>query len=418
MIDALHAVVLVAGVPLVVLGLLELAYYPLAFAAELRRRHDPVFETLLPSVSVIVPAYNEERVIAACVASIVADRYPRKEIIVVDDGSTDGTLAALRPFTHYADVTVITKANGGKAAALNAGLRYAGGEICCFVDADGIFTRDTITNLLRGFRGPEVGGVCGNDEPVNLDRPQTRLLALLTHGTALARRALALVGCLTVVSGNCGAFRRRVVDEVGGFREGSLGEDLELTWRVRAAGHRIAFQPGALVYAEVPATLTGLWRQRIRWTRGLVQTARLHRHLVGSRRHGRLGPYLVHNLVTMLAAPVLQLVALGAALALVAVGHSPVPASLPAVAVWLGLGVALVNVLVAVFLDRAWRDLRFLYVLPLVAAFSVFMSLVTATALWKEARGAPARWNKLDRTGVKTRTGDGHPTHKDVFTNR
>jgi cellulose synthase/poly-beta-1,6-N-acetylglucosamine synthase-like glycosyltransferase len=417
MIDALHVILLVAGVPLVVLGFLELAYYPLAFAAELRRRRDPVFEALLPSVSVIVPAYNEERVITACVASIVADRYPRKEIIVVDDGSTDGTLTALRPFTHYADVTVITKANGGKAAALNAGLRYASGEICCFVDADGIFTRDTITNLLRGFRGPEVGGVCGNDEPVNLDRLQTRLLALLTHGTALARRALALIGCLTVVSGNCGAFRRRVVDEVGGFREGSLGEDLELTWRVRAAGYRVAFQPRALVYAEVPSTLAGLWRQRIRWTRGLVQTARLHRHLVGSRRHGRLGPYLVHNLVTMLAAPVLQVAALGAALTLVAVGHSPVPASVPAVAVWLGLGVALVNVLVAVLLDRAWRDLRFLYVLPAVAAFSVFMSVVIVAAIWKEVRGAPARWNKLDRTGINSRTGDGSPTHKDVFTN-
>jgi len=403
MIDFLHVVVLVVGVPVLALGYLELAYYPLAFVAELRRPRRPVFESAVPLVSVIVPAYNEERVVGACVASILSDRYPRKEVIVVDDGSTDATLRVLRAFGGHPEVLVITQPNGGKAAALNRGLRAARGEICCFVDADGVFTRDTIANLLVGFDSPSVGGVCGNDEPVNLDRVQTRLLALLTHGTALARRALALIGCLTVVSGNSGAFRRRVVDEVGGFHEGTLGEDLELTWRVRAAGYGIAFRPRALVYAECPSTLSGLWRQRIRWTRGLAQTARLHRRLIGSRRHGRLGPYLVYNLVTMLAVPPLQLVALSAALLLVAVGHSPIPPSVPAVAVWLGLGAAIVNVVVAVALDRAWRDLRFLYVLPVVAVFSVFMSVVTVRALWMEWRNAPSRWDKLDRTGVDSR---------------
>ncbi|GAA1898520.1 glycosyltransferase [Asanoa iriomotensis] len=404
MIDALHAVLLVVGLPLVALGYLELLHYPLAVAADLRRRRPATFDSAEPLVSVIVPAYNEERVVGGCVASILADPYPWKEVVLVDDGSTDATLDVLRSFGDRPEVTVLTRPNGGKAAALNAGLRAANGEICCFVDADGLFTGRTIAELLAGFTSASVGGVCGNDAPVNLDRLQTRLLALLTHGTALARRALALLGCLTVVSGNSGAFRRRVVDEVGGFRTGLLGEDLELTWRVRAAGHAIAFRPRALVYAECPSTLRGLWRQRIRWTRGLVQTARVHRGLVGSRRHGRLGPYLVYNLFTMLAVPPLQLLALTAALALVAIGHSPLPADAPALALWFGLGVATLNVVAAVLLDRAWRDLRFLYVLPAVVVFSVFMSAVTVRALWLEWRNAPARWNKLDRTGVDSRT--------------
>ncbi|GIF74975.1 hypothetical protein [Asanoa siamensis] len=104
----------------------------------------------------------------------------------------------------------------------------------------------------------------------------------------------------------------------------------------------------------------------------------------------------------MLAVPPLQLLALSAALALIAVGHSPLPADVPSIALWFGLGAAAVNVTAAVLLDRAWRDLRFLYVLPVVVLFSVFMSAVTVHALWLEWRRAPARWNKVDRTGVRT----------------
>ena len=402
--DVLSSVIVALSVPLLLIGVVELAYYPLALLAAVRRRRRPVFDSVLPLVSVIVPAYNEERVLASCVESIIATRYPRKEIILVDDGSTDGTLAVMRQFTYHPDVMVLTQRNGGKAAALNSGIRCARGEICLFVDADGVFTADTINELLRGFDSPSVGGVCGNDEPVNLDRTQTRLLALLTHATAMVRRALAQIGCLTIVSGNCGAFRRRVVEEVGGFEVGTLGEDLELTWRVRAAGYRINFQPRAMVYAEVPSTMGGLWRQRIRWTRGLIQTARRHRDVVGSRRHGRLGWYLVYNLFTMLAVPPVQLFTLGLVLLLAASGRLPTSPTVPALLLWIGLGAAFAHTLVAIALDRAWRDLRLLYVLPVAALFSVFNSVVTVRALWLEARRAPMRWNKLERTGVRTRS--------------
>ena len=176
----------------------------------------------------------------------------------------------------------------------------------------------------------------------------------------------------------------------------------------RAAGHRINFRPQAIVYAEVPSTLRCLWKQRIRWTRGLVETAGRHRDLIASRHHGRLGWYLAYNLVTMLVLPLVQLLILVLVVWLYLLGHSPLPPGAPAILLWMGLGVAMAHVLIAVAFDRAWRDTRYLYVLPAVAFYTVFMSAVTARALWLEASGAPQRWNKLARTGVDSRSSSPH----------
>ena len=393
----------VLAAPSLVIGFLELAYYPLAVLFETRRRRLPVFASYPPLVTVVVPAYNEARVLENCVESILAADCPRLELVLVDDGSTDSTWEIMRRYAGRPGITAVTQDNAGKGAALNTGLALATGEIVCFVDADGNFTRDTISRLLRGFDRWDVGAVCGNDEPVNLDRLQTRLLALLTHGTAFVRRALARIGCLTIVSGNIGAFRMDVLRSVGGFAEGMLGEDLELTWRVHRAGYRVNFVPQAKVYAEVPSTVGALWRQRVRWTRGHVQTARMHRAMFGRSRYGRIGWYLPVNAFAMLVVPVLQLVVLALGVALIVLGLASPPSGFVALLLAVGLGGALVWVCFGVALDRAGRDLRFLYVLPLLPAFSVMMGLATLAALVAEARGTPKRWNKMKRTGVVSR---------------
>jgi poly-beta-1,6-N-acetyl-D-glucosamine synthase len=403
MMDVLTSVFFGMITPLLEVGMVELLYYPLALGFELRRARVPVFDGPQPLVSIIVPAYNEGRVIRNCIDSILAEEYPHKEVLVVDDGSSDDTLAAMRSYEHLENVTVISRTNGGKAAALNAGIELASGEVLFFVDADGIFAPTTIVEVLSGFDGTDVGAVCGNDEPVNLDRPQTHLLALLTHGTAMVRRALARINCLTIVSGNLGAFRRSVIDEIGGFTEGFLGEDLELTWRVHRAGYRVNFRPRALVFAEVPSSVGALWKQRVRWTRGLAQTARLHRDMMFKTKNGAVGFYLPFNTVSTLFFPVLQLAALLLLVILFAGGHSPISSTMMGTLGWVGLSVALFTVCLAIALDRSWRDLRFLYVVPVWAVYSLMMSFVTLWALILEARGAPARWNKLARTGVVSR---------------
>lgn len=389
------------SVPGLLMGAINWMLYALSVLFELRQRTSPS----LPSntrVSVIVPAYNEGVVLRSCIDSILGSGYENLQLVLVDDGSTDDTLAIMNEYAHLRPVTVIAKPNGGKGSALNAGIARAEGDVFVFVDADGVFTGTTIARLLQGFRHDRVGAVCGNDLPINVHTPMTALLALMTHvGTGMTRRALALVGMLPIVAGNSGAFRAEVVRELGGFREDTVGEDLELTWRTQFAGWDVEFAPRALVLAEVPSTVKGLWKQRVRWQRGLIQTARIHKARFEQLPSRPVDAYLPFNLLAMLALPVLQLVALTLAIAAFAAGDLRLNGVLGVLA-WFGLGVAVAVSVLAIMLDRSWRDLRLLVFLPLWVPMSIMMSLVTITALVQEARGSQARWNKLPRTGVQT----------------
>ncbi|WP_098470051.1 glycosyltransferase [Serinibacter salmoneus] len=383
------------------MGPLAVWFEVLAARARRRARHRSIFAEP-PSVSVVVPGYNEGRVLRACVASLLTSSYPDLEVILVDDGSSDDTLAVMRSMEHDPRVRVLTKPNGGKGSALNLGIAHARGEVLVLSDSDGVFGRRTIHHLIAGFSDPAIGAVCGDDRPVNLDRVQTRFLSLISHlGTGLMRRGLHLLRCLPVVSGNIGAFRRDVLEQTGPLDEDTLGEDLELTWRVYRAGYRVAFAPRALVYAESPSTVRGLWRQRVRWTRGLVQTVTTHRDMVGNPRFGIFGPSLVLVVLTGLVVPVLQVITLALVAWAVASGDTTaLGSSAWDVLLWLGLPVALVMLVLAIALNGAWRDLRFVPTLLLWPVYSVVLTAVTWHALALEIKGAPRAWNKLERTGV------------------
>jgi len=353
-------------------------------------------------VSVVIPAYNEEAVLENCVASVLRSDYPELKIILVDDGSTDRTAEVMAGFAQrHEHVSFVHQSNAGKGAALNRAMEHADGDVLLFVDADGIFAPDTVRRMVEGFTSSEVGAVCGDDRPVNLDSVLTRLLAMISHvGTGLVRRSLAMLRCMPIVSGNVGAFRRDVLEQTGPFNTETLGEDLELTWRVHRAGYQVNFQPRALVLAESPSTLKGLWQQRVRWARGLLQTTVLHRNMIGNARYGTFGPYLAFNTLTMIIVPVLQLIMLILLPTLVLLEAEALPADWLAVLLWLGLLVATGVLVVAMALNRALRDFRHAWTLPLWPLYSVFVGLTLVAAIWLEARRAPARWNKLKRTGV------------------
>lgn len=408
-------ILIVLAVSMLVIGLIKLVYLPLSIVFELRaahRRRRPV-PTLLddrPLVSIVVPAYNEGVVLENCVRSIVATGYERTEILVVDDGSTDDTPAVMAELgREFPQIRMIRQANAGKGAALNHGARLSTGDVLVFVDADSQFHEDTLHHMLEGFDDEKVGAVCGDDRPVNLDRVLTRLLTVISHiGTGLVRRSLSLLGCLPIVSGNSGAFRRDVFEEVGGFDEHTVGEDLELTWRVHRAHRQVRFAPRALVLAESPSTLLGLWKQRVRWARGLLETTGRRAGMVGNPRYGMFGAYLLFNTLTMIVMPVLQLVVLALLPILALGGENHLPTTAWAWIGWLGLLLTLAIALAAITLNRAWSDLRHLWTLPLWPLYSVFVSFTMVRAQWLQIARRPSTWNKLERTGVIGRERPGH----------
>jgi cellulose synthase/poly-beta-1,6-N-acetylglucosamine synthase-like glycosyltransferase/peptidoglycan/xylan/chitin deacetylase (PgdA/CDA1 family) len=242
-------------------------------------------------VSVLIPAYNEEVVIAATVSRILKSDYPGLEVIVIDDGSRDRTAQVLREaFGGDPRVSVVTIANSGKATALNTGLARAKGEIVVALDADTLFDTDTISKLARWFADPKVGAVAGNAKVGNRINTITRWQALeYIVAQNLERRALAALGTLTVVPGAVGAWRRSVLQTLGGYPADTLAEDQDLTIAVQRAGYRVLFDASAVARTEAPATFRGLARQRFRWAYGTLQCLWKYRAMTFNPRYGALG---------------------------------------------------------------------------------------------------------------------------------
>lgn len=282
----------ITAIVLGVLRLLFLAGLALVHNARIGRRTPPLLAPEAePLVSVLIPCFNEEAVIAGSVERILTSKWSRLEVLVLDDGSTDGTAEAVRR-QHGDDprVRLFTYANGGKAAALNKGLKVAKGEIVVALDADTLFAPETIARLVRWFGDERVGAVAGNAIVGNRVNLVTRWQAL-EYITAqnLERRALAALGAVTVVPGAVGAWRREALEALGGYPEDTLAEDQDLTLAVQRAGWRVEFDPQARAYTEAPDTVAGLLKQRFRWSFGTLQCLWKHRAGLFNRKHPVLG---------------------------------------------------------------------------------------------------------------------------------
>jgi peptidoglycan-N-acetylglucosamine deacetylase len=255
------------------------------------RRVAPVISASPPLQTVLIPAHNEAKVIVGAVQHILASDYPNLEVIVIDDGSTDGTSALVRDnFSADARVTLITIANGGKAAALNHGLKHARGSVIVAVDADTHFQTDAISRLVRWFEDPAVGAVAGNAKVGNRVNLITRWQALeYVTSQNLERRAFAALGCITVVPGAIGAWRREALEHLSGFPGDTLAEDQDLTIALLKAGYKVLYDSSAVGWTEAPDTVGGLARQRFRWAFGTLQCLWKHRHATFRPRFGTLG---------------------------------------------------------------------------------------------------------------------------------
>ena len=275
-------------------------------------KRNSVYESQ-PLVTAILAAKNESKTIAATLESLLATGYPNLEILVIDDGSTDRTFEVCRGYEEQGLIRLFRSIHRkGKSAALNTGLLHARGEYILPVDSDTVFEPDIIERILYPFRDPTVGAVCGNIHAKNW---RTNLLTRVQsceylRNISLSRRFQSAVGILPIVSGAIGCYRRDVLLAVGGW-ESELGEDFDVSLKVRKLNMQLRFAPDAYAYTNVPTSLRVLTRQRLRWGKGYFRMlVKKHYSLFRPIKENRPNFFMaLDNLIFQIVLPSLMILA-------------------------------------------------------------------------------------------------------------
>jgi cellulose synthase/poly-beta-1,6-N-acetylglucosamine synthase-like glycosyltransferase len=249
-------------------------------------RHYKIGKTLkgvdqIKKVTVVVPCFNEEKVIRASIESLIGQSYGNLEIVVVDDGSSDNTYLIAKNL-EFDDGKKSLKAfrikNSGKANALNYGIKAAKGELFLAVDADSKLSYDAIALMVRYFDDPKVGAVAGSVYVTNLNNIWTKLQALeYIQGLNLVRNGQALFQLVNIIPGPIGMFRKDIVMELGGYEGDTYAEDCDLTLNLISHRYKVDYEIDAISYTEAPEELLDLIKQRYRWTRGILQALKKHK---------------------------------------------------------------------------------------------------------------------------------------------
>jgi cellulose synthase/poly-beta-1,6-N-acetylglucosamine synthase-like glycosyltransferase/spore germination protein YaaH/peptidoglycan/xylan/chitin deacetylase (PgdA/CDA1 family) len=384
----------------------------LAYLATRQRRKEqntvwpPV--TTYPLVSVIVPAYNEAVNAIASLNNLLKTNWPNTEIIFVDDGSKDGTYEKVyNAFHNHPRVKVFTKPNGGKASALNFGIKESGADYVVCIDADTHLHPDAIPKLMRHFlagnQEAAVGAVAGNVKVGNTVNLLTRWQSIeYITSQNFDRKAFAWLNGITVVPGAIGAFSKKAISAAGGFTTDTLAEDCDLSVRIIRQGYTIANEQEALAFTEAPESVKMFIKQRFRWSFGVMQTFWKHRDMLFNKQHKGLGwaafpNILLFQFIIPAFAPLADFFMLIGILTGNA-GH---------ILLYYGMFM-LVDMAVSVlaFQFEKEKKSRLLWLLPQRLIYRWLMLAVLFKAFLKAIKGELQGWGVLKRTGtVKTTAG-------------
>ncbi|MEP6698714.1 MAG: glycosyltransferase [Verrucomicrobiota bacterium] len=348
-------------------------------------------------ISVIIAAFNEEKVITESLRSVLATDYSGElEVIVIDDGSQDHTareVAALAALDSR--VRLLRQENHGKARALERGLSAMRTGIVVFLDADTRCQRDTLRRLVEPFADAQVGAVSGHAKVGNLRTFIARCQALeYTCGFNLDRRAFTKWNCITVVPGAISAIRKSAIEEVGGLSLETLAEDTDLTLSLHRQGTRIVYVPEAIAWTEAPETVRTLAQQRFRWAYGTLQCLWKHRDMVFNWKYRALGCFSLPSvwffqIILIAITPIVD------ALLIVSLPFGAWTAVLPFVLIFLAIDVGLATLACIIEREsvlRAWR------ILPMRLVYRPMLSYVIWKAILRALKGAWVSWGKLERT--------------------
>ena len=354
-----------------------------------------------PPVSVVVAAFNEEAVVARCLAAVCRSHYAGLvEILVIDDGSTDDTAEIVTSMSiRDQRIRLIRQANCGKPSALNRAFVEAQGEIVVTIDADTLLTPSTIDHLIRRFvdDGCRLGAVAGTVKVGNVGNLITRWQALeYLIQIGVDRNAQDAVRAIMVVPGACAAWRRDAVLRAGGYSSQTLAEDCDLALQLQELGYRVVQCDRAESFTEAPETFRELSRQRFRWTFGNAQALWKHRSMIFNPRHGCLGLFTLPLAVLSVMLPVIFLPFVYVMAVLTIEGQN---GHILMTYGGIFLAVQFAQAAAAVALSR--ESPRHLLILPV---YRLIAEPLRAYLLYRSAltmlRGSESKWHKATRTGT------------------
>ncbi|MCW4049534.1 MAG: glycosyltransferase [Candidatus Bathyarchaeota archaeon] len=259
-----------------------------------------------PWITLMIPAHNEEEIIIRAIETALETNYPNKEVLVIDDGSTDDTYSLARPYQQKELIKLIHRetASGSKAGALNYGILFASGDIIISVDADTMIERNSLKELVKPMRNPEVEAVAGNVRIFGGEHGGDNLIVKLQQyeylvNMELGRRFSSLIGTLLIISGAFGAFWKEHVVSLGGYDPDTITEDFDITFKVKKLKKNIVFGHKAIAWTFAPETWRDWKRQRVRWTRGQAETLWKHRNVFSGSGFGLVYVVSVYDMVFM-----------------------------------------------------------------------------------------------------------------------
>ncbi|WP_421942048.1 glycosyltransferase [Pedobacter sp.] len=413
-------VIFSVAIALAILRTLFIAYLAILQKRKAKKNVNILIKNPSAKVSIIIPAYNEEVTAVQTINSLLNTDYPDFELIFIDDGSKDQTFARVdAQFGNHPQVKIFSKANGGKASALNYGIAQATADYIICIDADTQLKSNAVTELMRYFYEPQIAAVAGTVKVGNAHNILTKW-QLIEYITAqnMDRRAFDLLDTITVVPGAIGAFRKEIVNAVGGFSTDTLAEDCDLTMRILRAGYTVKNCDTAVAYTEAPETVNMLLKQRFRWSFGVIQSFWKNRKTLFNKKYGYFGMIgmpniLVYQIILPLFSPLADLFMLISLLSglfsLSAINNLTLTGFSGILSLHNGFGQVLCYYIIFILIDLLFAAVAFsmekeklkslIYLLPQRFFWRQLMYLVLFRSFRKAIKGELETWGTLKRTG-------------------
>jgi len=344
-----------------------------------------------PFVSVIVPCHNSESVIEDTLKSLTALQYEQKEIVIVDDASTDRTYELARKYPDRVTLVKRETSTGRKTGAINFGLTFAKGKAIIVVDDDTTPVPRALGEMVVALSDADVAAVAGN---VKVKARNYTVLARLQSAEYLVNMELgrpfqnAFMRGLFVISGCFGLFRREILEKIGQYDIDIITEDLDVTWKIYKLQKKVVYRKDAVCYTHVPTSLKAIYRQRLRWDKGLFEVLSKHRNAFLNRRFGRIGLLLLPD--TVITEVALLLMRPAWLVSLFLMQYPILPALL--LTIYLYVSLEFMSALTAGLLSENKSNvLKALYA-PLMFVYRQFLGVVRIAALVKQLSGRKMRW--------------------------